>query len=150
RRVARDAAPRGPLSPGARAGPAPDGRGGRRAAPSRPGRQAPRQHADALLARPPRARTHQPGVRMLDTIRTAEGAFTADVAGPIGAPLVLLLHGFPQSRHSWRHQVPVLASAGYRAVAPDQRGYSPGVRPDPADGLAAYGIDRLVGDVLDL
>jgi pimeloyl-ACP methyl ester carboxylesterase len=87
---------------------------------------------------------------MPDTIRTAEGAFTVDVAGPMGAPLVLLLHGFPQSRHSWRHQVPALESAGYRAVAPDQRGYSPGVRPDPAAGLAAYGIDRLVGDVLDL
>src|SRR5262249_45589551 len=40
-------------------------------------------------------------------------------------------------------------AAGYRAVAPDQRGYSPGVRPDPSR-LAAYGIDRLVADVLDL
>ena len=86
---------------------------------------------------------------MLDTVATPEGAFTADVAGPLGAPLVLLLHGFPQSRHSWRHQVPALGAAGYRAVAPDQRGYSPGVRPDPSN-LEAYGIDRLVADVLDL
>jgi pimeloyl-ACP methyl ester carboxylesterase len=62
---------------------------------------------------------------------------------------VLLLHGFPQSRHSWREQVPALAAAGYRAVAPDQRGYSPGVRPDPAD-LSAYSVDRLVSDVLAL
>ena len=82
-------------------------------------------------------------------ITTPEGRFTAEVAGPAGAPLVILLHGFPQSRHSWRHQVPALGAAGYRAVAPDQRGYSPGVRPDPAN-LAAYGIDRLVADVLDL
>ena len=56
-------------------------------------------------------------------IATPEGRFTADVAGPAGAPLVLLLHGFPQSRHSWREQVPALAAAGYRAVAADQRGY---------------------------
>ncbi|MGH7857364.1 MAG: alpha/beta fold hydrolase, partial [Candidatus Binatia bacterium] len=38
-------------------------------------------------------------------------------------PLVLLLHGFPESWYSWRHQLPALARAGYRAVAPDQRGY---------------------------
>jgi pimeloyl-ACP methyl ester carboxylesterase len=87
---------------------------------------------------------------MPETIATPEGQFTAEVAGAPGAPLVLLLHGFPQSRHSWRHQVPALAQAGYRAVAPDQRGYSPGVRPDPAKDLAAYGIDRLVADVLDI
>ena len=83
-------------------------------------------------------------------IATPEGRFTADVAGPAGAPLVLLLHGFPQSRHSWREQVPALAAARYRVIAPDQRGYSPGVRPDPAAGLAAYSVDRLIADVLDL
>jgi pimeloyl-ACP methyl ester carboxylesterase len=80
------------------------------------------------------------------TIITDAGGFTAEVAGPPDGPLVVLLHGFPQTRHSWRHQVPALAAAGYRAVAPDQRGYSPGVRPDAATDLAAYGIDRLVGD----
>lgn len=83
-------------------------------------------------------------------ITTPEGRFTADSAGPQGGPLVLLLHGYPQTRHAWRCQVPALGAAGYRAVAPDQRGYSPGVRPDPARDLAAYGIDRLVQDVLDL
>ena len=84
------------------------------------------------------------------TIATPEGRFTADVAGPAGAPLALLLHGFPQSRHSWREQAPALGAAGYRTIAPDQRGYSPGVRPDPAAGLDAYRVDRLVADVLDL
>jgi pimeloyl-ACP methyl ester carboxylesterase len=83
-------------------------------------------------------------------IRTDQGRFTAEVAGPSDGELVLLLHGFPQSRHTWRHQVPALAGAGYRAVAPDGRGYSPGVRPDPTSSLEAYGIDRLVDDVLDL
>jgi pimeloyl-ACP methyl ester carboxylesterase len=82
-------------------------------------------------------------------IATGQGSFTADVAGPSDAPLVVLLHGFPQSRHSWRAQLPALAQAGWRAVAPDQRGYSPGVRPDPTL-LDAYAIDRLVTDVLEL
>jgi pimeloyl-ACP methyl ester carboxylesterase len=82
-------------------------------------------------------------------IETPAGRFTADVAGPPGGELVLFLHGFPQSRHTWRQQVPALGAAGYRAVAPDGRGYSPGARPDPAD-LEAYRIDRLVADVIDI
>ncbi len=84
------------------------------------------------------------------TIDTRPGlAFTADVAGPASGTLVLLLHGFPESRHSWRAALPELAAAGYRAVAPDQRGYSPGARPDPAD-LSNYAFDRLVQDAIDL
>jgi hypothetical protein len=83
-------------------------------------------------------------------VATSEGRFTAQAAGPADGPLVLLLHGYPQTRHTWRQQVPALGAAGYRAVAPDQRGYSPGVRPDPAKGLDAYAIDRLVQDVLEL
>ncbi len=75
--------------------------------------------------------------------------FDAWLEGPPEGPLVVLLHGFPQSRHTWREQVPALAAAGYRVLAPDQRGYSPGARPDPAD-LANYHYDRLVADVLDL
>jgi pimeloyl-ACP methyl ester carboxylesterase len=75
--------------------------------------------------------------------------FTADVLGPAGGPLVLLLHGFPESRHSWRAALPALAGAGYRAVAPDQRGYSPGARPDPAD-LSNYAFDRLVRDAIEI
>ncbi len=71
--------------------------------------------------------------------------FTADVAGAAGAPLVLLLHGFPQTRYTWRHQLPALAAAGFRAVAPDQRGYSPGARPR---GIAAYAARALLGDAL--
>lgn len=85
-----------------------------------------------------------------DTLPTSEGLFTVATAGPVDGPLVILLHGYPQTRHTWRHQVPILGAAGYRAVAPDQRGYSAGVRPDPANGLAPYAVDRLVQDVLDL
>ena len=83
-------------------------------------------------------------------MKTGSGlTFTADVLGPTGGPLVLLLHGFPESRHSWRAALPALAAAGYRVVAPDQRGYSPGARPDPAD-LSNYAFDRLVADVIEI
>jgi pimeloyl-ACP methyl ester carboxylesterase len=89
---------------------------------------------------------------MVETIglTTRSGlTFTADVAGSGEGALVLLLHGFPESRHSWRAALPVLAAAGYRCVAPDQRGYSPGARPDPAD-LANYAFPTLVNDVLEI
>ena len=83
-------------------------------------------------------------------IKTRSGlTFTADVEGPAGGPLVLMLHGFPESRHSWRAALPALAAAGYRAMAPDQRGYSPGARPDPAD-LSNYAFDRLVKDAIEI
>ncbi|MBW8712061.1 MAG: alpha/beta hydrolase, partial [Mycobacterium sp.] len=42
-------------------------------------------------------------------------------AGDPGAPVVILAHGFPELAYSWRHQIPVLAGAGYRVLAPDQR-----------------------------
>jgi pimeloyl-ACP methyl ester carboxylesterase len=73
--------------------------------------------------------------------------FRADLAGDSGAPLVLLLHGFPQTKYTWRHQLPALAAAGFRALAPDQRGYSPGARPQ---GVAHYGVDALLADALAL
>src|ERR1700730_5481352 len=58
-------------------------------------------------------------------------------------PLVLLLHGFPESWYSWRHQLPALAAAGYRAVAIDVRGY--GRSSKPGD-VAAYRMLDLVED----
>jgi pimeloyl-ACP methyl ester carboxylesterase len=62
-------------------------------------------------------------------------------------PLVVLLHGFPESWHSWRHQFGPLAAAGFRVVAPDQRGY--GASDHPED-VSAYSILHLVGDVVGL
>ncbi|MZF85701.1 alpha/beta hydrolase [Streptomyces sp. SID5643] len=58
-------------------------------------------------------------------------------------PLVLLLHGFPESWYSWRHQLPALAAAGYRAVAVDVRGYGRSSRPPEVD---AYRMLDLVED----
>lgn len=60
-------------------------------------------------------------------------------------PLVLLVHGFPESWYSWRHQLPALAAAGYRAVAVDVRGY--GRSSKPAD-VAAYRMTELVEDAV--
>jgi pimeloyl-ACP methyl ester carboxylesterase len=74
-------------------------------------------------------------------------AFDTLTAGEPGAPLVLLLHGFAESMHCWRAQVAALEAAGYRAVAPSQRGYSHGARPDTND-TANYHIDRLMDDAM--
>jgi pimeloyl-ACP methyl ester carboxylesterase len=73
--------------------------------------------------------------------------FDTLVAGEHGAPLVLLLHGFAESMNCWRAQVSGLGDMGYRAVAPSQRGYSPGARPDPRDA-SHYHIDRLMDDAM--
>jgi pimeloyl-ACP methyl ester carboxylesterase len=73
--------------------------------------------------------------------------FEVTDAGPAGGPVVLALHGFPQTSACWRDVVPHLVGAGRRVLAPDQRGYSPGARPS---GVAAYRVDRLAGDVLAL
>ncbi|HEX6018310.1 MAG TPA: alpha/beta hydrolase [Burkholderiaceae bacterium] len=62
-------------------------------------------------------------------------------------PLVLLCHGWPELAHSWRHQLPALAAAGYHAVAPDMRGY--GGSSVPHD-IGAYAITDLVGDMVAL
>src|SRR4051812_20793817 len=61
------------------------------------------------------------------------------------APLVLMLHGFGVSRFFWNTQVEAVAEAGFFAVAPNQRGYAAGARPDPAD-RANYRVDRLLAD----
>lgn len=68
-------------------------------------------------------------------------------AGERGAPVVLLAHGFPELAYSWRHQIPVLAAAGYHVLAPDQRGYGRSSRPDE---ISAYNIAELSADLVGL
>jgi len=63
-----------------------------------------------------------------------------------GSP-VILLHGFPELAYSWRHQLPALAAAGYRAIAPDQRGYGQTSKPD---GVPQYTVQHLLGDITGL
>jgi pimeloyl-ACP methyl ester carboxylesterase len=68
-------------------------------------------------------------------------------AGPADGPPTILLHGFPEYWYGWRKQVPALAEAGLRVLAPDQRGYNLSDKPD---GLSAYRMDKLAGDVIGL
>ncbi|WP_369830139.1 alpha/beta fold hydrolase [Mycobacterium sp. E1747] len=68
-------------------------------------------------------------------------------AGDRGAPVVILAHGFPELAYSWRHQIPVLAEAGYHVLAPDQRGYGGSSRPEP---IEAYDIHHLTADLVGL
>lgn len=67
--------------------------------------------------------------------------------GPEDGPLMVLLHGFPEFWYSWRHQIPVMAEAGYRVVAPDMRGYNESDKPK---GVKRYAIERLTADVMEL
>jgi pimeloyl-ACP methyl ester carboxylesterase len=69
------------------------------------------------------------------------------VAGDPAATPVILLHGFPEFWYGWRYQIPALAEAGYRVLAPDQRGYNLSDKPA---GLDAYRLDALAADVIGL
>jgi len=84
-------------------------------------------------------------------VRTSDefGGIELDLieAGPTDGPVVVLSHGFPESSHSWRHQIEPLAEAGWRVVVPDQRGYARSSAPRDVD---AYRSDRLGGDLLAL
>jgi len=68
-------------------------------------------------------------------------------AGPKDGPAVVLCHGFPELAFSWRHQLPALARAGYRAIAPDQRGYGGTSRPGRIED---YDMAHLTGDLSGL
>jgi pimeloyl-ACP methyl ester carboxylesterase len=70
-------------------------------------------------------------------------AFDEEGAGP----LVVLLHGFPEDRRAWRHQIPALARAGFRVIAPDLRGYRDSPKPRALD---AYKMQEIAGDVAEL
>ena len=78
------------------------------------------------------------------SIEAGEWTFHGMTAGPDDGDLVLFLHGFPTTADGWRPQMAALGGEGWRAVAFDQRGYSPGARPDAVED---YGMAALVGDV---
>ncbi|MEZ5382416.1 MAG: alpha/beta fold hydrolase [Microthrixaceae bacterium] len=82
----------------------------------------------------------------LSSYRNDGLTFDVDDSGGEGE-VVVLLHGFPQSRTSWAALTPHLVNAGYRVLAPDQRGYSPGARPRRRRD---YAIGLLAGDVVAL
>ncbi len=68
-------------------------------------------------------------------------------AGPKSGPPILLLHGFPEFSYGWRKQFPALVEAGFRVIAPDQRGYNLSDKPK---GVKAYRMEELVNDVVGL
>lgn len=69
------------------------------------------------------------------------------VAEAGSGPAVVLCHGFPELAYSWRHQIPVLAEAGYRVLAPDMRGFGRSSRPAEID---AYDLDTIAADLVGL
>jgi pimeloyl-ACP methyl ester carboxylesterase len=86
---------------------------------------------------------HPFGIETLE-LHASGLTFDAVADGPADGPLVLLLHGFPQTKRSWAAVMKKLGAAGRRVVAPDLRGYSPGARAEP------YDVRTLVGDVLGM
>lgn len=73
--------------------------------------------------------------------------FDVSDSGPPDGPVVIALHGFPETRRAWEKLTPLLTEAGYRVLAPDQRGYSPRARPR---GRRAYRLNLLADDVIAL
>jgi pimeloyl-ACP methyl ester carboxylesterase len=89
-------------------------------------------------------------IRLPDRV-TASGArepgLTLSVHEAGSGPAVVLCHGFPELAYSWRHQIPAIAAAGFRVIAPDQRGYGGSDAPEPVE---AYGMEQLTGDLAGL
>ena len=109
---------------------------------------APADDAGAPAVAPVTADAGPPAAEISMT-QIAVGGFTFDarVAGPADGEVALLLHGFPQSSYEWRRQLRALGAAGFRAVAPDQRGYSPGARPPAVED---YALPLMTQDVISL
>ena len=86
-------------------------------------------------------------IRIRSEIISANGLqFEVDVCGS-GQRLALCLHGFPEHSFSWRFQLPMLADLGFKAWAPNLRGYGNTTRPE---GMEAYRMDELIEDVAGL
>jgi pimeloyl-ACP methyl ester carboxylesterase len=81
----------------------------------------------------------------LQTIDTGAARLRMAITGE--GPLIVLIHGFPESWYSWRHQIPVLADAGFRVAAPEVRGYGGSDRPHAID---AYALKELSSDIAGL
>jgi pimeloyl-ACP methyl ester carboxylesterase len=83
----------------------------------------------------------------VDSYRRGPLRFDVVDSGPAAGAAIVLLHGFPQWASSWSRVTPRLVAAGFRVLAPDQRGYSPGARPP---GRRAYRLSTLAEDVVAL
>jgi pimeloyl-ACP methyl ester carboxylesterase len=79
--------------------------------------------------------------------RVATNGIELNIAEQGEGPLVLLLHGFPESWYSWRHQFEPIANAGFHVVAPDMRGYG---KSDKPEDISAYNQVEVVNDIIGL
>src|SRR6195256_533989 len=103
---------------------------------------------DALASTAFAATSERDGKMSKTTQRIIEcNGIRINIAEQGEGPLVLLVHGFPESWFSWRHQIDALAAAGFRVVAPDMRGYGKSDRPE---GIDQYTILHLVGDMVGI
>lgn len=85
--------------------------------------------------------------RYLTTFTNEGLVFNVIDDGPPEGPVIIALHGFPERAKCWQGVIPKLTKAGFRVLAPDQRGYSSGARPS---GIRSYALDKLAADVLAL
>ena len=79
--------------------------------------------------------------------RANQGSIDLTVHETGEGPAVVFCHGFPELAYSWRHQLPAVAAAGFRAIAPDQRGYGDSSAPP---NISDYGLTELTGDMAGL
>ena len=84
----------------------------------------------------------QPALRFIQA-----NGITMRIAEMGSGPLVILVHGWPESWYSWRHQLPALAAAGYHVVAPDMRGYG---KTDKPSAVADYDIEHVSADIVGI
>jgi pimeloyl-ACP methyl ester carboxylesterase len=96
----------------------------------------------ALSARGAEPGMSQPKLRFIES-----NGIRLRIAEMGEGPLVLLVHGWPESWYSWRHQLPALAAAGFRAVAPDMRGYG---KSDKPEAVEEYDIHHVTGDLVGI
>src|SRR6185437_3283938 len=101
--------------------------------------------AASAIAAPLSAAAQVPPGARLRAIRT--NGIKLRIAEMGRGPLVILVHGWPESWYSWRHQIPALAAAGYRVVAPDMRGYGGSDKPAAVED---YDIRHTTGDLAGL
>src|SRR5215470_2455113 len=94
---------------------------------------------------PPARRITLPGRKT--SAGVVEAPITLSVHESGRGPAVVLCHGFPELAYSWRHQIPALAAAGLRVIAPDQRGYGGSDAPEPVE---AYDLEHLTSDLVAL
>lgn len=87
------------------------------------------------------------GYLTMEHMQLQLGEVSLHVVAAGQGPVVILLHGFPEFWYSWRSQIPALAAAGLRVIAPDMRGFNLSDKPS---GLSEYALDKLVGDVANL